>query len=355
MQAQLYLVYTALCAWSSFAAGHNLLDTSDVAVGDQGNNTEAVHTKHQNPAVASTGSSDAVSSTNSHQQQALKSDPTASKDTFAVSVLLKRAQQKVYSHLWTVDDEGETQTGAEDRELLNKLKQPTQVSQASLGPDLPHTKSSSSKGTDPHSTPQNASAHLDLITAANMSALNATDLQGVIKEAEELGFEAAMVSDQTPTAGSQESDLAAKTPAYVPLQTAANSNSTSKLDADEPMTEDDDQMGLGSAVGLRHGRDEGSSIMLQQGGADTVGVAIDNKESGSITDDSIEALIAQTEDEEGDFLVGLLPPISVSVTSVSHTLSRASAQQLTAARCILQPPAYGTHAETPCSASLPHV
>lgn len=272
-----------------------------VAAGHQVN--EEVTTA-QKPPSASNKASTADSFSGIDPSQPLSTRPEGSQDTLAVSLLLKRAHQKVYNRFWRSDDEL-AQTSADERELLDTLTKPTHLSQSSKHNDSPLNKSSSHLPGG-SKNPSDASEHGHL-TSANMSALNASDLQGVIKEAEELGFEAAMVSHhQTPTAG-KDDNITPRIPAYIPLETGGKWNASTQLDIDELMTEDEDQMGLGAAFGVGHGRDQGSRSELQQPGADTVGFAIDDiDEPVSMSGDSIEALIAQTEDEESVSLVSLI-------------------------------------------------
>ena len=230
-------------------------------------------------------------------------------------MLLKKAKQKVYTSIRQPDDDDDAQqTTIEDRELLNTQKQPTHLSQIPKLANLPQTKPSSkevgSSNTSKDSN-QDASAHPSLNPSANMSNLNTTDIQDVIKEAEELGFEAAVTSHRQLPAPSdaqasdtQASDTAANStaPAYIPLETGINS--TAELDPSELVTEEDDQVGVGDAFGVGHDQDQGAIPKLPSN--DAVGFAIDDLEASepvSISGDSIEAMIAETEEEEEMSLV----------------------------------------------------
>ncbi len=240
-------------------------------------------------------------------------------------MLLKKAKQKVYNSVWQADDDDDArQTTLEDRELLNTSKQPTHLSQIPKQADLPQAKPSSQEvgsSKTPKDSNQDASAHPGLITSANMSNLNTTDIQDVIKEAEELGFEAAITSHRqlpaasdTQASDTQASDMAANftVPAYIPLETGINS--TAELDFSELVTEEDDQVGLGAAFGVGHDRDQGSIPKLPSN--DAIGFAIDDldeSEPVSISGDSIEAMIAETEEEEEEEM-SLVTSLMTSLT-----------------------------------------
>lgn len=245
-------------------------------------------------------------------------------------MLLKKAKQKVYNSVWQSDDNA-GQTALEDRELLNTLKQPTHLSQIPKQADLPQAKPSS-KEVDSSNTSrdsnQDASAHPGLITSANMSTLNTTDIQDVIKEAEELGFEAAITAHRqlpaasdTQASDTQASDMAANftVPAYIPLETGINS--TAELEPSELVTEEDDLVGLGAAFGVGHNRDQGSIPKLPSN--DAVGFAIDDldgSEAASISGDSIEAMIAETEEEEEEEMSLVTSSMSSLALSLLLTL-----------------------------------
>ncbi len=279
--------------------------------GEQATASAAGASKAQLPSATVRGASDPASPTDKQQQQqqALRPVPEAAKDSLAISLLLKKAKQKVYS-VWQPDDDVSLQqTTLEDRELLDTLKQPTHLSQISKQANLPQAKPSSKQvgsSNTSRGSNQDASAHPGLIILANMSTLNTTDIQDVIKEAEELGFEAAITSHRPLPAASesqasdtQASDTAANftVPAYIPLETGTNS--TAEFDPSELVTEEDDQVGLGAAFPVGHDRDQGSIPKLSSN--DAIGFAIDNldeSEQVSISGDSIEAMIAETEEEE---------------------------------------------------------
>ncbi len=240
----------------------------------------------------------------------MRPEPEAAKDSLAISLLLKKAKQKVYTSVWQPDDDVSLQqTTLEDRELLDTLKQPTHLSQKLKQADLLQAKASSKQvgsSNTSRGSNQDASAHPGLIISANMSTLNTTDIQHVIKEAEELGFEAAITSHRqlpaasdTQASDTQASDTTANftVPAYIPLETGINS--TAEFDPSELVTEEDDQVGLGAAFPVGHDRDQGSIPRLPSN--DAIGFAIDNldeSEQVSISGDSIEAMIAETEEEE---------------------------------------------------------
>ncbi|KAA6425748.1 MAG: glycosyltransferase family 77 [Trebouxia sp. A1-2] len=272
--------------------------------------------KAQLPSATAREASDPVSSTKiqqQQQQQNYRREPEAAKDTVAISLLLKKAKQKVYNSVWQPDtdddDHDAQQTALEDRELLNTLEQPAHLSQIPKQADLPQAKPSSKEAGRSNTfkdSDQDASAHPGLITSANMSTLNTTDIQDVIKEAEELGFEAAITSHRqlpavsdTQASDAQESDMAANFtfPAYIPLDTGINS--TAELYPSELVTEEDDQVGLVPAFGVGHDQDHGSLPKLPSN--DAIGFAIDDLDASqpvSTSRDSIEAMIAETEEEE---------------------------------------------------------
>lgn len=245
---------------------------------------------------------DSVNSADIQQQQSLGSEPEAAKNSLAVSFLLKRAQHKV-NHLWN-PGVSDVQTDSGDRELLDAQKQSTHLSQTSTDKNFPLTgPSTKQKGSSKifRGSTQDAPAHSGLITSANMSSLNSTDLQDVIKEAKELGFEAAVVShhqNSTAAVSTQDDGIAAHNPAHVPVETGRNS--TAGFLSSGLLTEDDDQVGLGAAFGAGQGKSPSSSSQLP---SDAIGFAIDDVDEdqpASVSGDSIEALIAQTEAEEED-------------------------------------------------------
>ncbi len=243
-------------------------------------------------------------------------------------MLLKKAKQKVYNSVWQPDDDVNLQqTNLEDRELLDTLKQPTHLSQISKQADLPQTKPSSKQvgsSNTSRGSNQDASAHPGLIISANMSTLNTTDIQDVIKEAEELGFEAAITShhplpaaSDTHASDTQASGTAANftVPAYIPIETGTNN--TAEFDPSELVTEEDDQVGLGAAFGVGHDRDQGPVPKLPSN--DAIGFAIDDldeSEPVSISGDSMEAMIAETEEEEEEemsLVTSLLTSLALSL------------------------------------------
>lgn len=281
--------------------------------GEQATASGAGARQAQLPTATAREAADPASATDiqqHQQQQPFKPESEAAKDSLAISLLLKKAKQKVYKSVWQSDDDDNArQTALKDRELLNTLKQPTHLSQIPKQANLPQAKPSSKEvgsSTTSKDSNQDASAHPSLIISANMSTVQTTDIQDVIKQAEDLGFEAAITSHRqlpaapdTQASDTQASDTAANftVPAYVPLETGINS--TAKLDPSEPVSEEDDQVGLGAAFGVGHDQEQGSIPKLPSN--DAIGFAIDDldgSEPASMSGDSIEAMIAQTEEEE---------------------------------------------------------
>ncbi|KAL0034633.1 hypothetical protein WJX77_000275 [Trebouxia sp. C0004] len=277
--------------------------------GEQATASGAGARKAQLPSATAREASHPVSSTGNQQQQNYRPDPEAAKNSRAIPLLLMKAKQKVYNSIWQPDgDDNARQTAPEDRELLNTLKQPAHLSQIpkQADPSLakPSSKEVGSNNTSRDSN-QDASAHPGLITSANVSTLNTTDIQDVIKEAEELGFEAAITShhqlpatSDTQASETQVSDMATNltVPAYFPLETGINS--TAELNFSEPVTEEDDQVGLGAAFGVGHDRDQGSNPKFPNNDAGFAIDGLNGSEPVSISGDSVEAMIVETEEEE---------------------------------------------------------
>ena len=257
-------------------------------------------------------------------QQHLDSDPI--RDSQHISVLFKRAQQKI-NQLWSSDSDNSAPT-SDDRELLDSPTQPIRLWQASdqaHGADLPlHARTTALSP--------------DSLASPGSSAADPTDLQHVLQEAEELGFQAAVSSSQpTPKRAQQLGPPAANTSQTsspsVNLSHARHESALHRLtngNANQTFnalaTEDDDQLSwadstpVGEAQGNASALDNptslgqakrvsaNSKVPLPQAGATSF--AISELEPDELGDESIDAMVLQSREEETDpavwFLVSVL-------------------------------------------------
>lgn len=244
-------------------------------------------------------------------QQYLSSDTVT--DSRQISVLFKHAQQKV-SQLWSSGSD-DSPPLSENRELLDSLKQPTHLSQAS----------DQSDDTDLPLHAHTTALSPDSITSPSSSAPDPTDLQHVLQEAEDLGFQAAVSSSQLTPQGAQQLGLpAANTPqTYSPSDGLSHAKHESALhrltngDANQTskalVTEDNDQLSLvdsaplGEAQGiasaldnptsLGQARNESSNSGLLLPEEDATSFAIRDFESDELGDESIDAMVLERMEE----------------------------------------------------------
>lgn len=229
-------------------------------------------------------------SSNESDQQPVDLHSQSTNDNRHLSLLFKRAQQKV-NQLWSSDtDIHNRHTDPDDRELLSTLKQPAQLLQTS--------------------------EH----RSRNSSASDSVDLQDVLREAKELGFEAAVsstpVADQQMSSATQDmpwTDASSNTHSHAMHNTTLHQPASSHHSINAEMTENqmllNDTVSLGAATdrassndsfALGQDQDELSDTQLQLPDGNAISFAIGALDTDSLSDENINALVAQSYTEDSD-------------------------------------------------------
>ena len=236
----------------------------------------------------------------------LDNKPDPAQDRPHTFELFKRAQDKV-SQLWSSD------TG--DRELLESSRGPAHISQGVQQAD----------GTDALVHTDHSLSMPDNATSLSSAAPDPTDVQKVFKEAEELGFKAALSATQLPAAAAAQqlglpaNDTSQRSPASDASNPAHRIGvETSNNASDALMTEDDDQMSWddsttpvlqasssNGSLSLGQASNESSSRLSAPEDEAATSFAIKILASDALSDESVDALVEHSKDEEIDPAVPL--------------------------------------------------